>query len=189
MMGKLSRSNVLEIKGSATADKGFKKWVLEYGLGADPASWTVLVEKDKPVEDGLLYSWNVSNLPNGKISLRLTLVGDNAEVDQRITLNIDLPIPTSTPTQTPTPTPTPDGNTHARGDHSSNRDPHSNRDTNGNANSPSIKSTTQESILRCVYAISPTTKTRPGVSSTLRVFHYVSPDVTFPLTPAAGDSR
>jgi 1A family penicillin-binding protein len=99
-------SNILEIKGSATADGGFKKWILEYGQGADPASWTVLVEKDKPVENDTLYSWNVADIPNGKVSLRLTLVGDKAEVDQRITLNIDLPTPT-VPTPTPTPTSTP----------------------------------------------------------------------------------
>jgi hypothetical protein len=99
-------SNVLEIKGSATADGGFKKWILEYGQGADPASWTVLIEKDKPVENDTLYSWNVADIPNGKVSLRLTLVGDKAEVDQRITLNIDLPTPT-VPTPTPTPTSTP----------------------------------------------------------------------------------
>jgi hypothetical protein len=100
-------SNVLEIKGSATVDKGFKKWILEFGQGADPVSWTVLVESDKPVENGTLYSWNVSDLSNGKVSLRLTLVGDKAEVDERITLNIDLPVPTETPTEVPTETPTP----------------------------------------------------------------------------------
>jgi hypothetical protein len=99
----VSSSN-LEIKGSAAADKGFKKWVLEYGQGADPSAWTVLAESDKPVENGTLYAWNISNLSNGKISLRLTLIGDKAEVDERITLNIDLPLPTSTPTETPTAT-------------------------------------------------------------------------------------
>ncbi len=106
-MEKSITSSVLEIKGSATADKGFKKWILEYGLSADPASWTILVEKDKPVESGTLYSWDISSLPNGQISLRLTLVGDKAEVDQRVTLIIDLPVPTLTPTETPTLTPTP----------------------------------------------------------------------------------
>jgi 1A family penicillin-binding protein len=100
-------SNAVEIKGSAAADGGFKKWVLEYGQGADPASWTVLVESDKPVENGTLYNWNVADFQNGKVSLRLTLVGDKAEVDERITLNIDLPVPTATPTGTSAPTATP----------------------------------------------------------------------------------
>jgi 1A family penicillin-binding protein len=108
--GEVVTDSTLEIKGSATADKGFKKWVLEYGLGAEPAAWTVLNESDKPVENSTLYSWNVSSLPNGVISLRLTLVGDKTEVDQLISFNLNLPTPTvvtPTPTETPPPTFTP----------------------------------------------------------------------------------
>jgi len=104
--GQRVTSEILEIKGSAAADEGFKKWILEYGQGADPASWSVLAESNTPLENGTLYSWNVSGLSNGRISLRLTLVGDKAEVEKRIALNIDLPLPTPAPTETPTPTPT-----------------------------------------------------------------------------------
>jgi len=105
--GKVITDSMLEIKGSAAADGGFKKWVLEYGLGADPAAWTVLSESDKPVKNGTLHSWNVSSLSNGVISLRLTLIGDKTDLDKHIRLNLNLPIPTvptSTPTETPTPT-------------------------------------------------------------------------------------
>jgi penicillin-binding protein 1C len=116
--GEMITSETVDIRGSATADKGFKKWVLEFGQGAEPDSWTVLSESDNPIKNGLLHSWDVSGLPNGIVSLRLTLIGDKAEVDKQIKLNLNLPIPTvptstpvpsetPTPTFTPTPTPTP----------------------------------------------------------------------------------
>lgn len=97
----------LEIKGSAAADEGFKKWILEYGQGAAPNSWTALAESNTPVKNGTLYSWNLTNIPNGIITLRLTLIGENAEVEKRVTLNLSLPLPpTAVPTETPTSTPT-----------------------------------------------------------------------------------
>jgi hypothetical protein len=128
--GDIITDPLLDITGSATADKGFKKWVLDYGQGAEPASWTVLIESDKPVKNSSLYSWDLSNEPNGIITLRLTLIGDKTEVEKRVTLNIDLymvipptfpptmtleptasPIPTETeiviPTETPIPSETP----------------------------------------------------------------------------------
>jgi len=104
--GETITSPILDIKGSATADSGFKKWVLEYGLGAQPASWTLLAESSNPAKNDTLYSWNLSGVPNGIISLRLTLIGEKAEVDKRITLNLSLPIPT-VPTATLSPTETP----------------------------------------------------------------------------------
>ncbi len=98
--GEVITSAMLEIKGSAGADGGFKKWVLEYGLGADPAAWTALTETDKPVENDTLYLWNLSGMSNGIISLRLTLIGDKTEVEKRVAINLSLPIPT-----VPSPTP------------------------------------------------------------------------------------
>jgi penicillin-binding protein 1C len=108
--GEVITSAILDIKGSATADAGFKKWVLEYGQGAEPTAWTILNESDKPVKDGTLYLWNVSTMPNGIISLRLTLIGDKTEVEKRVALNLSLPTPTvpsPTPTSSATPTLTP----------------------------------------------------------------------------------
>jgi hypothetical protein len=108
--GEVITSAMLDIKGSATADKGFKKWILEYGLSAEPAAWTILSESDKPVKDATLYSWNLSAIPNGIVSLRLTLIGDKAELEKRVALNLSLPTPTvpsSTSTETLAPTFTP----------------------------------------------------------------------------------
>jgi len=107
--GDVITSPSLEIKGSAYADDGFKKWRLEYGLGAEPGSWVGLMETNEPVKNGTLFTWNTSSLPNGTISLRLILVGDKAEVEQRVHLTLSLPTPTappSTPTPPPTETPT-----------------------------------------------------------------------------------
>ena len=105
--GEVVSSTQLDIKGSAAADSGFKKWVLEYGQGADPASWTILTESTNPVKDATLYLWDLTTVPNGIITLRLTLVGENAEVEKLVTINLSLPTPTlppATPTETPSPT-------------------------------------------------------------------------------------
>lgn len=108
--GQIISSTSLEIKGTANADDGFKKWVLEYGLGDNPDSWFVLSDGNNPVENSTLYLWDLTNVPNGIVTLRLTLIGDKAEVDKRIRLNLSLPTPTvppATPTDIPSPTETP----------------------------------------------------------------------------------
>ncbi len=103
--GEVVTSLILEIRGSAAADAGFKKWVLEYGKGAAPDSWQTLTESNNPVKDGSLYSWDLSTIENGIVTLRLTLIGDNAEVEKTVSININMPTPTPLP-DTPTPTAT-----------------------------------------------------------------------------------
>jgi len=108
--GEVITSSTLDIKGTAAADEGFKKWVLEYGIGENPDAWMGLSDGDNQVKNGTFYSWNLASIPNGTVTVRLTLIGDKAEVDKRVRLNLSLPIPTvptSTPTETPTATPTP----------------------------------------------------------------------------------
>ncbi|MBL8080827.1 MAG: PBP1A family penicillin-binding protein [Anaerolineales bacterium] len=111
--GQVITSPSFEIKGSAAATAGFKNWKLEFGQGTDPGSWTTLSESNNQVKDGTLYTWNLTNVPNGIVTLRLTLYGDKTDVEKRVTLNLSLPLPnTATPTQTlipsftPTETPT-----------------------------------------------------------------------------------
>lgn len=105
--GQIISTPTLEIKGTATADQNFKKWVLEYGLGDNPNTWNLLAESNNPIENGTLHNWNIPALPNGIITLRLTLIGENAEVDKRLRLNLNLPTPTPVPaTLTDTPTQT-----------------------------------------------------------------------------------
>ncbi|RJP49558.1 MAG: PBP1A family penicillin-binding protein [Anaerolineaceae bacterium] len=108
--GQVISSTLLEIKGTADADQGFRRWVLDYGQGEDPGSWFVLNDGNNPVKNDTLYRWDLTNIPNGTVTLRLTLIGDKAEVDRRIRLNLSLPTPTAppaTPTNTPAPTFTP----------------------------------------------------------------------------------
>lgn len=112
--GQIITSPILEIKGTANADAGFKKWVLEYGVGDDPATWNLLTESNTPIENGTLHILDVSTLPNGIINLKLTLVGEHTSVDKRIKLNLSLPTATpapatltATPTQTLIPSETP----------------------------------------------------------------------------------
>jgi 1A family penicillin-binding protein len=105
--GQVITTPAFEIGGSATADKGFKQWRLEFSPGETPGGWSLIADGDKPVEDGVFTVWNISGIPNGIVTLRLTLIGENAEVDTRVRLSLNLPIPTvpsPTPTQTPTPT-------------------------------------------------------------------------------------
>ncbi|HCB01908.1 MAG TPA: hypothetical protein DEP19_05945, partial [Anaerolineae bacterium] len=105
--GQIIISPTLEIKGTANADANFRRWVLEYGVGDNPGSWNLLAESNNPIENGTLHNWTIPNLPNGIITLRLTLIGDHTEVDERIRLNLSLPTPTPppvTPTDTPPPT-------------------------------------------------------------------------------------
>jgi 1A family penicillin-binding protein len=108
--GQVVTNPILDVKGTASADGGFRKWVLEYGLGENPGAWVLLAEGNNTVKDGTFYNWDMTSLPNGVISLKLTLIGENAEVDKSIRLNLSLPIPTelpATPTNTPPPTETP----------------------------------------------------------------------------------
>jgi len=108
----LVTTTALEVKGTVNAEGGFKSWRLEFGLGENPDAWTIIGEGNSPIEDGTFTNWDLSSLPNGIVTVRLTLVGEKAEVDKRIRLNLSLPTPTAppatlTPTLTPTPTETP----------------------------------------------------------------------------------
>ena len=105
--GETVTSPILNVKGSAAANGGFQSWTLDYGQGAEPGSWSVLTASNTPIKDGSLYLWDMSTLPNGIYTLRLTLIGERAEVDDRVTLSLNLPIPTvQVPTLTATPVPT-----------------------------------------------------------------------------------
>jgi hypothetical protein len=108
--GQTISTPVLEIIGSASATGAFRSWKLEYGLGDEPASWALLTESQNPVKNGTLYTWNMSAISNGTITLRLTVIGDKTEVEERVHLTLSLPTPTAPPpppTEIPPPTETP----------------------------------------------------------------------------------
>lgn len=95
--GQVISAPMLEIKGTATSDKFAKGWFLEFGIGDNPTAWFPLAQSDNPIENGTLYNWDTSALPNGLISLRLTLIGEHANVDKRLILNLSLPTATPPP--------------------------------------------------------------------------------------------
>ncbi len=125
--GSVITSAPLTIFGRASAGSAFKDWVLEYGVGSDPDHWPDLAIGKSPLENpGELFVWDLAGVPNGPITLRLTVRGENngkAGAELRLTLNLPTPTPaptptptstqaptaTSTPTPTETPTPTPTG--------------------------------------------------------------------------------
>jgi penicillin-binding protein 1C len=106
--GSTITSSPVSIFGRAAATGDFKDWVLEYGIGDRPGNYPDIAHEKDPVRDpAKLADWDVSNLPNGPVTLRLGVRserGGKAVVMRR--LNILLPTPTPTPTTTPTATPT-----------------------------------------------------------------------------------
>jgi penicillin-binding protein 1C len=111
--GETITQNPLEIYGQVDATAGFRRYTLEYGLGPDPVQWERLERENVPVSQAdLLYTWDLSEVPEGPVTLRLYMesTGDTF-AEARLQINIQLPTPTPTPTPTatatPTPTPTP----------------------------------------------------------------------------------
>jgi penicillin-binding protein 1C len=108
--GQVISQTSLDISVLANASAGFKSYQLDYGLGTAPTSWTTLVNNTTtPVTTPTdIYTWNLTSLPNGPLTLRLSMSGDNNGTAERILhLNLNLPTPTPTPTPTSTPTLTP----------------------------------------------------------------------------------
>ncbi len=111
--GQIISEGSLSIEGIVTATDNFGKWTLEYGVGDNPGAWEKLVENSnaehKKSEE--LYLWDMEEVPNGVVSLRLTLNADKgtgyAERVIRVTLNVPTPTPTATLTPTSTATPLP----------------------------------------------------------------------------------
>ncbi|HEY3375592.1 MAG TPA: Ig-like domain-containing protein, partial [Candidatus Aquicultor sp.] len=64
-------SNTIAVTGSAT-DANFEKYVLEYGRGTSPTSWTTINEAINQVNNGTLGSIDTTNWQNGTYTIRLT---------------------------------------------------------------------------------------------------------------------
>jgi penicillin-binding protein 1C len=108
--GQTITQNMLDISIVADATAGFRSWRLEWGLGNDSGNLTTLYgDINTPVSSPTkVYSWDISGIPNGQVTLRLYMQGDgNGYADKNIHLNINLPTPTPTLTPTPTETVTP----------------------------------------------------------------------------------
>lgn len=101
-------SSPLGIYGMADATEGFDSVQLEYGKGEDPVEWKTLAKgKERINRPELLYSWDLEDIPEGVITLKLTVYStEDTYAETLLHLNLQVPTPTPTPTNTPTQTPT-----------------------------------------------------------------------------------
>ncbi len=99
----------LDIFAVADATQNFQSFRLEYGLGDDPDTWTILVDdSSSPVTaPSKIYTWDLADITGDGIILRLYMRSNTGGfADKHVRLRLNLPTPTPTPTLTPTPTPT-----------------------------------------------------------------------------------
>ncbi|UCC44503.1 MAG: S8 family serine peptidase [Candidatus Zixiibacteriota bacterium] len=81
-------SGVVDIYGTADGDD-LGEWVLEYGLGQTPASWTESYRSSLPITDAYLTSIDATAL-NGWLTVRLTVDETNVCEQRLFILNEDL---------------------------------------------------------------------------------------------------
>jgi len=93
----------------AFATDWFDSVELEYGIGADPGEWHFLEKRKQQISNpDLMYTWDVTDVPRGTITLRLKMISNqDTFAIKTIRINLQVPTPTPTPTLTNTPTPTP----------------------------------------------------------------------------------
>ncbi len=109
--GQTITTNPLRIRGMVTATENFDYYRIEWGRGATPLTWEVLVDNEATPQEtpDTLYEWDLEDLEPGVITLKIYVHStEGTYAEKLINLNIQLPTPTptSTPTQTMTPTPT-----------------------------------------------------------------------------------
>ncbi len=108
----------IQIVGQAAATGSFDRYVIDFGLSHDPQGWgAVYGPSTLPVaETGALADWDLSTLPDGPVTLRITVfsqAGGSAEARVHFTVQRPTPTPeptgtaTATPTETPIPSATP----------------------------------------------------------------------------------
>jgi hypothetical protein len=102
--GQVILQPVLALQGTMDATGGFRSWLLEFGLGENPDGWTTMAEGNQPVRNATLFNWDLSNLSNQTITLRLYMKGEDGYAEKTVHFTLALPTPTPPPTATPTPT-------------------------------------------------------------------------------------
>jgi len=103
--GQIITANNLDIFGIITVKDNFGRWRLDYGQGEDPSEWTVMIAaSDAQVGTSeKLATLDLEDIPNGVLSLRLTLDGDKWDATAERIVHVTLNVPTPTPTPTATP--------------------------------------------------------------------------------------
>ncbi|MCX6039428.1 MAG: transglycosylase domain-containing protein [Chloroflexi bacterium] len=77
--GQTITQNSLDISILADATDGFRSWLLEWGPGGEPTDWTTLIGDigtavPEPIK---VYTWDLTGIPDGQITLRLYMRADN----------------------------------------------------------------------------------------------------------------
>ncbi len=108
--GQAISKSPLDIAAVIKATANFKEWRLEYGEGSSPKKWIPLVasSKDQHPSPETIYSWDLKDIPNGKIAMRLIAYNkDGKSAVKKIIFNNQMPTPTPTATTTATASPSP----------------------------------------------------------------------------------
>ena len=105
--GSIISQNLLSVTGTANATADFQSWKLDFGLTDQPLNWTTLAQGNQPVNNGLLFNWDLSNLSGNTVSLRLHVTGTNGYAEKIIHFMVELPPPPPPPSPLPTFTPLP----------------------------------------------------------------------------------
>lgn len=101
--------NPLDIYAVVNTPDDLRRWRLEYGLGDEPVEWKPLLvdQTAQYTNPEMIYSWDVSEIPAGRITLRIYMEStEDTYAERRIHINLQVPTPTPTPTPTSTMTPT-----------------------------------------------------------------------------------
>lgn len=77
----------VEIRGTADIED-FRDYKVEFAAGDSPSEWAYLGGGREPVSDGLLFVWDVSGLPAGGYTLRLTVVDRTGNYPQPCDLQV-----------------------------------------------------------------------------------------------------
>ena len=105
------KQDAIEIVFRADASNDFEEYVLEFAYGdkPDPWDWEELQSGNNPVSQAdSIYTWNISQLRRGTLSLRLIMYSTrDTYAEEIILIDIQVPTPTPEPTSTPTLTDTP----------------------------------------------------------------------------------
>jgi hypothetical protein len=92
MKSVLRRENVLNIKISASGTN-FNNYVLDYGKGETPSSWTTITSSSFPVIDGYVASLNLNNLDFTQWTIRLIVTDTKGQTfEDRVVFSIAPPL-------------------------------------------------------------------------------------------------
>jgi membrane peptidoglycan carboxypeptidase len=81
-------SGVVQILGRASSPD-FQGYLLEWGAGEKPDSWTTIVSNPNDVQTGTIGAWNTSGLPDGDYTIRLTVL-DKKLGEQVVTVKVQI---------------------------------------------------------------------------------------------------